>query len=122
MRVTSASASINSLQASAASRALCEPLRSEPGKTRIFGAAIRIPDYEGRATDDRISGLASAVVRPLPSMLAVDPHARRRNVGPDALGRLRLDAVERARNRRIGRIGELDERSARRHQGEGFVE
>jgi hypothetical protein len=37
MRVTSASASANSLVASAASLALCEPVRREPGITRIFG-------------------------------------------------------------------------------------
>src|SRR5262249_44444879 len=40
MRVTSASASTNSLVASAASRELCEPVRSEPGMTRIFGDGI----------------------------------------------------------------------------------
>src|SRR5436305_693480 len=41
MRVTSAFASTSSLVASAASRTLCEPLRSEPGLTRIFGPGIR---------------------------------------------------------------------------------
>src|SRR3978361_1943910 len=38
MRVTSAPASANSCAAAAASLALCEPVRSEPGITRIFSA------------------------------------------------------------------------------------
>ena len=40
MRVTSAPVSASSLAASAASRALCEPVRIEPANTRIFGTAI----------------------------------------------------------------------------------
>src|SRR6266568_3254533 len=40
MRVTSASASISTLFASAASRTLYDFARSEPGMTRIFGAAM----------------------------------------------------------------------------------
>src|SRR6266481_2495000 len=40
MRVTSASASINSLVASAANRTLYDFARSEPGMTRIFGTAM----------------------------------------------------------------------------------
>src|ERR1700754_3971251 len=40
MRVTSASARTNSSAAAIASFALCEPVRSEPGMMRIFGAAI----------------------------------------------------------------------------------
>ena len=42
MRVTSAPASTSSLVASAASRALYEPVRIEPAKTRILGAAWAI--------------------------------------------------------------------------------
>src|SRR5262249_36172249 len=44
MRVTSDSASASSLTASAASRALNDPVRIEPAKTRIFGVAISAPD------------------------------------------------------------------------------
>src|SRR5665647_324660 len=40
MRVTSASISVSSLTASAASLTLCEPARVEPAKTRILGADI----------------------------------------------------------------------------------
>src|ERR1700692_4982633 len=40
MRLTSAPASANSCAAAAASLALCEPVRSEPGITRIFSADI----------------------------------------------------------------------------------
>src|SRR5436853_3109475 len=51
MRVTSTPASANSYAAAAASLALCEPVRSEPGMTRIFSAdmiPIARPTY--RAT------------------------------------------------------------------------
>src|SRR5437667_8163819 len=104
MRVTSAAASSNSLVASAASRPLCEPLRSEPGITRIFGDGMAEPDDGGQTTEDRLKNPPSSVVRHLSSVVPVDPHARRRDIRPDALGGFRLHAVERARdggNRRI---------------------
>src|SRR5262245_15546487 len=53
MRVTSASASTSSLVASAASRALWEPERSEPGMTRIFGDGIGFPIARA-ATGERL--------------------------------------------------------------------
>src|SRR6516225_5421171 len=100
MRVTSASASINSLVASAASRTLYDLARSEPGMTRIFGTAMA--DDKGPVMDDGfgdiIRTVACAVVRP--SVPAIDPHPRRRNVHPYPLGGFRAHAVEPLRDRR----------------------
>src|ERR1700688_3676400 len=102
MRVTSASATTNSLAASAARRTLCEPLRSEPGMTRIFGPDIRRlfrPEparghaYHSTARE----GSRRAAGRR--SVLAIDPDARRRDVHPDAFGGFRADAVERLGDR-----------------------
>src|SRR5262252_1581346 len=107
MRVTSASASINSLLASAASRTLYDFARSEPGMTRIFGTGM---GSRGRRTDDRgqIKGLSSSVVCPLASIPAVHPHPRRRNVHPHALGSFRLHPVKTLRERRDRVVGELN--------------
>src|SRR5512135_2838896 len=99
MRVTSASASASSLATSAASQALCEPVRSEPGMTRIFGAAM--------------FGTFSQPAAAGPSGLAVYPDARRRNIHPDPFGRFGREAAEPLRQRRGDRIGELHEWRAR---------
>src|SRR5215471_5254889 len=100
MRVTSASASDNSLVASAASRTLYDRARSEPGMTRILGTAMT----------DRLSELPRSVVCRSRSISPVYPHARRRDVHPHALGRLRAHALEPLGERRYCGIGELDER------------
>src|SRR6185312_4505607 len=63
MRVTSASASANSLAARAARRALCEATRSEPGMTRILG--VRMSDdrkSESEAEVDREKRESVAIV------------------------------------------------------------
>src|SRR5258708_4362774 len=108
MRVTSASASTSSLQASAASRTLWDPLRSEPGITRIFGSGIRrlfgrktgtgffgrLPDrnaYHGRGRTG--SSPSPQRAQPSGSVLAIDPDPRGRDIHPNALGRFRADAV-----------------------------
>src|SRR5262249_49535934 len=61
MRVTSASASINSLVASAASRTLYDFARSEPGMTRIFGTAMADDGW-------RIQPTCYAHTRPCPTV------------------------------------------------------
>src|SRR6516165_11435 len=99
MRVTSASASASSLATKAASRPLCEPARSEPAITRILGPYM-----------------------PKASGFPVDPYPRRRDVHPDALGRLHREAIETARQRRGHRIGELHERRARQHEVESVAD
>src|SRR4051812_18605861 len=100
MRVTSAPASSNSLVASAASRALCDPVRIEPAKTRTLGS-IGGSGGDGRLSHDAHTvvmaglvpaisihwhGLAARIEKPgtrpgmtrrvWNSVLAIDPHAR----------------------------------------------
>src|SRR3981189_486003 len=116
MRVTSASAKVNSLAASAASRTLYDRARSEPGITRIFGTGMTTDD-RGQM-EARIGRYPRSVVRSARSIPAVDPDPRRRDVHPDALGGFRPHAVEAFGDRRHRIVGELDERRARRHHGE----
>src|SRR5580704_15444578 len=99
MRVTSASASASSLATKAASRPLCEPARSEPAITRIFGP------YMWKA-----------------SVFPVDPYPRRRDVHPDALRRLHREAAQPMRQRRGHRIGELHKGRARQHEVESVAD
>src|SRR5262245_56065344 len=111
MRVTSASASINSLVASAASRTLYDFARSEPGMTRIFGTAMA--DGGFRRHDTLMSHRLSSIP-------PIHPYPRRRNIHPHPLGRFRAHAIEPLRDRRNRVVGELHEGCARRHQAEGF--
>src|SRR6478735_4473493 len=116
--VTSASASVRSLVASAARRALCDPVRIEPAKTRIFGMDIggsgmpQLKHFRAKLVLHLIRDghrPAEEMRAPRagypPSALAVDPDLRRRQIQPDAFGRLRAHARKLARNRRDDRIG-----------------
>src|SRR5438270_5727102 len=103
MRVTSTPARTNSCAAAAASLTLSEPVRIEPGMTRIFTAdmisiALQPPSTTGAG----------------PSAFAIHPDARRRNVHPDPFGRFGGNPRQRLRDRRRHRIGELNERRAGR--------
>src|ERR1700704_282384 len=122
--VTSASARVSSLAASAARRALYDPVRIEPAKTRIFGMVIGgsgkpqlkhfcatlVPAWSGMGSACGENARAPRRGSWL-SALAVDPDLRRRQIQPDAFGRMRAHARKRARDRRHDRIGELDEGS-----------
>src|SRR5205823_14544648 len=87
MRVTLASASISSLVASAASRTLYDFARSEPGMTRIFGAAMTdARELRGHDTHNfhRVS-VFSPSDRPTPALVECSstpvlmlPHSRGR--------------------------------------------
>src|SRR5262245_3105658 len=107
MCVTSAPASASSLAASAAILALYEPVRMEPAKTMILGSGIggsRMTGYDRcRAVSPPSSG----------SSPAIHPHTGGREIEPDALGGLGGHADKRLRDRRHGRISELDERRSR---------
>src|SRR6202050_4978064 len=116
MRVTSASASANSLAASAASRALCEPARNEPAMINIFGVGIA-----DRYLTLAISGPSAFADDDGKSGPPIDPHPRRRNVHPDSFGRFHRKSPEAARQRRRDRIGELHERRAGKHAIEGVA-
>src|ERR1700759_3237701 len=114
MRVTSASARTTASAAARASFALCEPVRSEPGMMRIFGAAI---DQLAVGTTHRATLAAAGSLA-----FAIHPHAGGWKVHPDPLGGLGGHAGKRLRNRRRDRIGELHKRCAGRQRGKGVAD
>src|ERR1700722_2370572 len=100
MRVTSAPASASSAAMVAASFALSEPVRSEPGITRIFSADMTLI----------VQVNPPAFKRQAVSALAIHPDAGRRKIHPDPFGGFGGHARQRFRDRRRHRIGELHER------------
>src|SRR3954447_10646602 len=95
MRVTSAPVSASSLAASAASRALYEPVRIEPAKTRIFGTGMTPIIHRPSGAPKMIRAGSRPGRHDIPSyenrqqelsVLAIDPHPRRRQILPDQFG------------------------------------
>src|SRR5215472_3567440 len=114
MRVTSASSSANSLAASAASRALCEPVRSEPGMTRILAVDIKgeMPDVGDQISEGEHPSPSSDLCHPSSDIRSpVHPDPCRRNIHPDPLRSFYRKAAEPFRQRRGDGISELHEGS-----------
>src|SRR5665213_2383745 len=124
MRVTSAPACASSAAMVAASFALSEPVRSEPGITRIFSAdMIEIASGQDRLKARSPKDLATAPTAPgKSSALAIHPDTGRRKVHPYPLGGFCGNARQRFRNRRRHRIGELHERRTGRQRQEGVAD
>src|ERR1700690_220308 len=97
IRVTSAPACASSSVAAAATLALSEPVRSEPGITRIFSADMICVSFWGAAL---LLFEQDHAQRRAVSVLAIHPDAGRRKVHPDALGGFCGNAGQRFRNRR----------------------
>src|SRR3954447_7405064 len=114
MRVISTPAWANSYAATAASFTLCEPVRSEPGMTRILGADI-LSNAFGETSPPRKR-------KPTELVLAIHPDAGRRKVHPDPLRGLCGHAGQRFRDRGHHGIGKLHEGGAGRERGEGVAD
>src|ERR1700704_2695067 len=114
MRVTSTPDCASSCAAAAASLALSEPERSDPGITRIFSADIFQKSHFLIAL-----GTSPPRLRRAASTLAIHPDPGGRKVHPDPLGGFCEHARQRFRDRRGDRIGELHEGGgpAQGHEG-----